>query len=107
MKGANSATGDMLYNIEPATVVEQRDPRREERVHRWRPCITYPLNVLQSQRQRGQLENRKNMHKAVVAVMSACGGLAHTNSIAGSSLWYGQWFARRVELFWGSANVRP
>lgn len=31
VKGAGSATGDMLYNIEPATIVEQRDPGGQRR----------------------------------------------------------------------------
>jgi len=30
-KGAGSATGDMLYNIGPATTVEQRDPGGQKR----------------------------------------------------------------------------
>jgi hypothetical protein len=105
VKGAGSASGNMLYNIEPATIVEQRGPGGEERVHRWRPTITYPLSSLQSQRQQGHTGRNKDTHKVAVAVMSACGGPAHTNSIAGLLLWYGQWFARRVWSYFGAQQT--
>ncbi len=40
-------------------------------VHRWRCCMTYPLNTLQSQRQQGQWE-KQTCTRAAVAVKSAC-----------------------------------
>lgn len=56
VKGADGATGDMSYNIEPATIVEQRR-WRGERDHRWQPCITYLATLRPAmQRQQGQRE---------------------------------------------------
>lgn len=79
VKGAGSATGDMLYNIEPATTVEQSPARAA----RWRPCIHLPTSLrtlqsqLQSQSQRqtrqGQLKGTKTGAGARLAGRNVCG----------------------------------
>jgi hypothetical protein len=85
----------------------------EERVRCWRACITYPLRqrpaVAASTRAQGEGRGNKDRHRAAVVVDvcgaavlrfcgSACGGRAHTNSIAGWSRRDGQWFARTVQV---------
>lgn len=135
VKGAGSASGDMLYNIGPATTVEQRRPGA------WSPgggqrletpglllahLPTSHRTIAASTRQgqwAGGAEQRQAQGRAGVAVKSE--GNTCTNSrssglvwvwlLCAALLWYGhwhshlhwQWFARWVELFWGSADVRP
>lgn len=135
VKGAGSASGDMLYNIGPATTVEQRRPGA------WSPgggqrletpglllahLPTSHRTIAASTRQgqwAGGAEQRQAQGRAGVAVKSegnTCtnsrsGGLVWVWLLCAALLWYGhwhshlhwQWFARWVELFWGSADVRP
>lgn len=106
VKGAGSATGDMLYNI--ASHNSGTKALRGQRVHRWRPRITYPLISLQARRKQGQQEEQR--HTQGGGRREGCGRLQRVGAHqfdSGLVFWYGRWFARRVELFWGSANVRP
>lgn len=74
VKGAGSATGDMLYNIEPATIVEQRTVGGRgasslaamHHLPTWNPAVAASTRAA---------ERETETHKAAVVVVSACGGL--------------------------------
>lgn len=92
VKGAGSATGDMLYNI--AGQNSGTKPWRRQRVHRWRPRITYPLISLQAQRQQGQQEKqRRTQGCGCCEVCCRLERVCAHQFDSGLVFWYGQWFA--------------